>query len=334
MKSIIAWTVRNTPAMNVLVVAVVIVGWISFSSMRREVFPEFDLEMALVTVSYPGATPEEVEEGICQKVEEACRSVVGIKKVTSVAREGLAYCVFEMNDDVSDPQRVVSEIRSEVERIPSFPELAEDAKVEQVTLRTPAIKVAVLAPPSSDGSERSELELREVTERVRDDLLALPTVSAVEIAGGKEYEITIEIAEETLRKHGLTLKAVADIVRRENLELPGGTIRSEGGEVLLRGKNKKYVGDEIGRIPLVTLPEGLVLTVGDLGTVRDGFADVAGRSRINGRHGLVVSVDRSSGEDLLAMVAAVDPAAARHVGEAVAHGAEIADGEHETFGER
>ncbi|MFM8891533.1 MAG: efflux RND transporter permease subunit, partial [Planctomycetia bacterium] len=305
MKSIIAWTVRNTPAMNVLVVAVVIVGWISFSSMRREVFPEFDLEMALVTVAYPGATPEEVEEGICQKVEEACRSVVGIKKVTSIAREGLAYCVFEMNDDVSDPQRVVSEIRSEVERIPSFPELAEDAKVEQVTLRTPAIKVAVLAPPSSDGSERSELELREVTERVRDDLLALPTVSAVEIAGGKDYEITIEIAEETLRKHGLTLKAVADIVRRENLELPGGTIRSEGGEVLLRGKNKKYVGDEIGRIPLVTLPDGLVLTVGDLGTVRDGFADVAGRSRINGRHGLVVSVDRSSGEDLLAMVAAV-----------------------------
>ena len=107
MKSLIAWTVRNTPAMNVLVVSVMVVGWISFSSMRREVFPEFDLEMALVTVSYPGATPEEVEEGICQKVEEACRSVVGIKKITSVAREGLGFCVFEMADDVDDPQRVV-----------------------------------------------------------------------------------------------------------------------------------------------------------------------------------------------------------------------------------
>ncbi len=305
MRSIIAWTVRNTPAMNVLVVAIMVVGWISFSSMRREVFPEFDLEMALVTVIYPGATPEEVEEGICQKIEEACRSVVGIKKITSVAREGSGFCVFEMNDDVADPQRVVGEIRSEVERIPSFPELAEDAKVEQVTLRSPAIKVGVLAPPAADGGERAELELREVAERVRDDLLALPTVSAVNIAGGKDYEITIEIAEETLRKHGLTLQTVADIVRRENLELPGGTIRSEGGEVLLRGKNKKYVGSEIARIPLVTRPDGLVLTVGDLGTVRDGFADVAGTSRINGRQGLAVSVDRSSGEDLLAMVAAV-----------------------------
>jgi multidrug efflux pump subunit AcrB len=305
MKSIIAWTVRNTPAMNVLVVAVMVIGWISFSSMRREVFPEFDLEMALVTVVYPGATPEEVEEGICQKVEEACRSVVGIKKITSVAREGMGYCVFEMNDDVDDPQRVVGEIRSEVERIPSFPELAEDAKVEQVTLRTPAIKVGVLAPEESVDDEQAQLELRDVAERVRDDLLALPTVSAVNIAGGRDYEITIEISEDTLRKYGLTLKAVADIVRRENLELPGGTIRSEGGEVLLRGKNKKYVGADIAKIPLVTLPDGLVLTVGDLGAVRDGFTDVAGTSRINGRHGLAVSVDRSSGEDLLAMVGAV-----------------------------
>ncbi len=305
MKSIISWTVRNTPAMNVLVVAVMVIGWISFSSMRREVFPEFDLEMALVTVPYPGSTPEEVEEGICQKIEEACRSVVGIKKITSVAREGMGYCVFEMNDTVSDPQRVVGEIRSEVERIPSFPELAEDPKVEQVTLRSPAIKVGVLAPSAADGGEQSELELREVTEQIRDDLLALPSVSAVNISGGKDYEITIEISEETLRKYGLTLKAVADIVRRENLELPGGTIRSEGGEVLLRGKNKKYVGEEIAKLPLVTLPDGLVLTVGDLGKVRDGFVDVAGRNRINGRNGLVVSVDRSSGEDLLAMVAAV-----------------------------
>ncbi len=305
MKAIIAWTVRNSPAMNVLVVAIMVIGCISFSTMRREVFPEFDLEIALVSVVYPGATPEEVEEGVCQKIEEACRSVVGIKKLSSIAREGSGFCVFEMTDNVADPQRVVSEIRSEVERIPSFPELAEDAKVEQMTLREPAIKIGVLAPPDADSGERSELELREVAEKVRDDLLALPTVSAVNIGGEKDYEITIEISEATLRKYGLTLKAVADIVRRENLELPGGTIRSEGGEVLLRGKNKKYVGGDIAKIPLVTLPDGLVLTVGDLGSVRDGFVDVAGASRINGRRGLAVSVDRSSGEDLLAMVAAV-----------------------------
>ena len=305
MRTIVSWTVRNMPAMNTLVISILLVGTLAFASMRREVFPEFDLEIVLVTVPYPGATPEEVEEGICQKIEEACRSVAGIKKITSVAQEGMGYCVFELQDSIKDVQKTLGEIRSEVERIPSMPELAEDPKVEQVTLRTPAIKVGILAPEAGDGEEVSELELRDVAELVRDDLLALPAVSAANLQGAKDYQIDIEISEKTLRKYGLSLQKVAEIVRRENLELPGGTIRSESGEILLRGKNKRYVGTEIAKLPLVTLPDGLVLTVGDLGTVRDEFADVASTNRINGRAGMVVSIDRSSGEDLLAMVAAV-----------------------------
>jgi hydrophobic/amphiphilic exporter-1 (mainly G- bacteria), HAE1 family len=304
-RTIVGWTVRNMPAMNTLVIAILLVGAMAFASMRREVFPEFDLEIVLVTVPYPGAGPEEVEEGICQKIEEACRSVAGIKKITSVAQEGMGYCVFELQDSVKDVQKTLGEIRSEVERIPSMPELAEDPKVEQVTLRTPAIKVGVLAPEGDAYDTEAELELRDVAELVRDDLLALPAVSAANLMGARDYQIDIEISEETLRKYGLSLQKVADIVRRENLELPGGTIRSERGEILLRGKNKKYVGAEIAKLPLVTLPDGLVLTVGDLGTVRDEFADVASTNQINGRPGMVVSIDRSSGEDLLAMVAAV-----------------------------
>lgn len=302
MRTIVTWCVRNMPAMNTLVMAILLVGAMSFASMRREVFPEFELEIVLVTVPYPGATPDEVEEGICQKIEEACRSVPGIKKLTSVAQEGMGYCVFELWENVKDVQKTLGEIRSEVERIPSMPELAEDPKVEQVTLRTPAIKVGVLGPEERGVTEA---ELRDVAEAVRDDLLGLPAVSAANLLGAKDYQIDIEISEATLRKYGLSLQKVAEIVRRENLELPGGTIRSERGEILLRGKNKRYVGEEIATLPLVTLPDGLVLTVGDLGTVRDEFADVAATNRINGRQGMVVSIDRSSGEDLLAMVSAV-----------------------------
>ena len=304
MRSLISWTVGNMPAMNTLVVAILIVGAMSFAGMRREVFPEFELEIILVKVPYPGATPEEVEEGICQKIEEACRSVSGIKKLTSVAQEGAGFCVFELDSGTKDVQKVLSEIRSEVERIPSLPELAEDPKVEQITLRNPAIKVGVLAPQVAGGV--SESELRDVAELVRDDLLALPAVSAANLQGARDYEIDIEISERMLRKYGLSLRNVADIVRRENLELPGGTIRGESGEILLRGKNKRYVGDEIATLPLVTLPDGLVLTVGDLGTVRDDFADITATNQINGRQGMVVSIDRSSGEDLLAMTEAVN----------------------------
>ena len=305
MRTVVSWTVNNMPAMNTLVMAVLLVGALAFGTMRREVFPECDLEIVLVTVPYPGATPEEVEEGICQKIEEACRSVAGVKKVTSVAQEGSGFCVFELQESVKDVQKTLAEIRSEVDRIPSFPELAEDPKVEQVTLRTPAIKVGVLAPPGREGGVAEE-ELRDVTEEVRDDLLGLAAVSAANIQGAKDYEIDIEIPEATLREYGLSLRAVADIVRRENLELPGGTIRSEGGEILLRGKNKRSSGAGIAELPLVTLPDGLVLTVGDLATVRDESADVVSSNRINGRAGMVISVDRTSDENLLAMVAAVN----------------------------
>jgi hydrophobic/amphiphilic exporter-1 (mainly G- bacteria), HAE1 family len=305
-RAIVSWTIRNMPAMNTLMVAVLLVGGMAFATMRREVFPEFELEIVLVTVPYPGATPEEVEEGICQKIEEACRSVEGIKKVTSVAQEGAGFCVFELRESVDDVQKTLAEIRSEVDRIPSFPVLAEDPKVEQVTLRTPAIKVGVLAPDPAVAGEVSEEELRDVAEAVRDDLLSLPAVSAANLQGARDYEIDIEIPEETLRKYGLSLQAVANIVRRENMELPGGLIRSESGEILLRGKNKRYSGEEIAKLPLVTLPDGLVLSVGDLATVRDEFADVASTNQINGRPGMVVSVDRTSSEDLLAMVAAVN----------------------------
>ena len=183
MRSIVSWTVRNMPAMNTLVVAVLLLGAYCFSAMRREVFPEFALEIVLVNVPYPGATPEEVEEGICQKVEEACRSVVGIKKLTSIAQEGMGYCVVELVSSVKDVQKVLSEIRSQVERIPSFPELSEDPKVEQLTLRQAAIRVGIVAPIQTDNREISESEMRELAEQVRDDLLALPTVSAANLIG-------------------------------------------------------------------------------------------------------------------------------------------------------
>jgi multidrug efflux pump subunit AcrB len=206
MRTVVSWTVNNMPAMNTLVMAVLLVGALAFGTMRREVFPEFDLEIVLVTVPYPGATPEEVEEGICQKIEEACRSVAGVKKVTSVAQEGSGFCVFELQESVKDVQKTLAEIRSEVDRIPSFPELAEDPKVEQVTLRTPAIKVGVLAPEGVVFDTEAELELRDVAELVRDDLLALPAVSAANLMGARDYQIDIEITEETLRKYGLSLQ--------------------------------------------------------------------------------------------------------------------------------
>ena len=119
MKSLVQWAVRNTPAMNTLMISFMVVGAICLYKMRREVFPEFELEIILITVPYPGASPDEVEEGICQKIEEAVRSIEGIKYQTSIAQEGSGFIVLELEADVKDVQKVLNEVRSEVDRIPT-----------------------------------------------------------------------------------------------------------------------------------------------------------------------------------------------------------------------
>ncbi|HEY1065226.1 MAG TPA: efflux RND transporter permease subunit, partial [Pirellulales bacterium] len=297
MRTIVAWACRNSPAVNVLLISLLIVGAMSLSMMRREVFPEFQLEIVLVTVPYPGASPGEVEDGICQKIEEAVRSLAGVKKMTSIAKEGAGNVVLEIEPSVKDVQKIVNEVRSEVERIPSFPDLAERPEVTQITLREPALFVGLMGP--NDDSPAGRLRLREVAESIRQDLLQLPDVSQANLMGVPDYQVDVEISEQTLRKHGLSLRDVAAVVRRENLELPGGTMKTDADEVLLRAKNKQIEGRQIAKLPLVTQPNGSVLTVGDLGRVRDEFIDSTFISRINGRPAIAISVDRTADEDLL-----------------------------------
>ena len=322
MKSLIKWAIDNTPAMNTLMAAILLVGAVSLHFLHREVFPEFELEIILVAVPYPGASPEEVEEGICQKLEEAVQTIDGIKNLHAVAREGVGNVILELEADVPDVQKVLNEIRSEVDRIPSLPDLAEDPEIKQITLRREAIQVGVIGP--DDDSPEAEVALRDLAERVRTELLHLSSVSQAELLGTKQYQIDIEIPEATLRKFGLTLQDVARVVRQENIEVPGGTMKTDLQEVLLRGKNKHEIGHEIAKIPLVTDANGVVLTVDDLGEVRDEFEDVAAqhriavaknetenlgdgefdevsRHRIDGKPGLIIKVEKTAKEDLLAI---------------------------------
>ncbi len=300
MKRLLSWAIHNAPGMNVVMLALVMVGAASFWTMRREVFPEFELEVVMIKVPYPGATPQDTEEAICQKIEEAIRSISGIKKVTSIAMEGSGYVLAELRSDVDDVQKVMAEIDREVDRIPSFPDLAEDASVEQITFRETAIRVGIIGP--DDRTHHGELALRDVAERVRSEMLLLPSVTVAELMGARPYQIDVEIPEETLRSYGLTLDQVAAIIRSRNIELPGGQLKSTGQEILLRAKNKGRIGAEIEKLPLITQPGGVVLTVADLGVVRDEFEDITATGEINGEPAMVVNVQRTKSEDLLALV--------------------------------
>ncbi len=331
MKSVIRWAVQNTPAMNTLMVSVLLVGAFSLWTMRREVFPEFELEIIMVSVPYPGASPSEVEEGICQKIEEAVRTIDGIKKQTAIAAEGVGSMVLELNSDVKDVQKVLGEVRSEIDRISTFPERAEDPEVKQITMREAVIHVGVVGPDVE--SPQAERYLRELAERVREELIGLqpenqnenqeqsklqrvlakirsqfvaPTnISQAEVKAAKNYQIDVEISEDTLREHGLTLAQVSQLIRRNNVELPAGTIKTDSQDVLVKGKDKSLTGEGIADLPVLTQPGGTVLTVGDLATVRDQFDDTTAMTRVNGQPAMVIAVERTSKEDLLAMTAAV-----------------------------
>ncbi|MCA9080473.1 MAG: efflux RND transporter permease subunit [Planctomycetaceae bacterium] len=310
MKSIISWAIRQSPAMNMIMITVLGVGLLAGSMLRREEFPQFDLEIILVTVPYPGASPDEVESGICQKIEESVRSVDGVKKVTSIAQEGAGNVVIEVSTSVPSVQKVLNEIQSEIDRIPSLPDLAEEPEVQQITFRDPAITVGVVDEHGS-GIE-AELRLREITEQVRDDLLQIPQITVAEITGERKYQIDVEISEMQLRQYGLSLTDVAQAIRQRNLELPGGNIRDQGETFLLRGKDKRTTGEGIAEIPVITREDGVALTVADLGTVRDEFLDSTSISRINGKPGLAIAVKAAASEDLLSMADAVNEYVREH----------------------
>jgi multidrug efflux pump subunit AcrB len=315
MKSIVRASILNHSALNLCMVAMMVVGWFCLRRMNRESFPEFDLDRITVMVPYPGAAPEEVELGVAQKIEEAVRSIEGIKKITTTAQEGLCSVRLELTPGGRSPDRILDEVQSEVDRIPSFPLEAEEPQISVDSRRRASISVGIIAPQAKpangdlDSEQKlsvdAELRLREVAERVREDLLAIPEVAEVSFLAARDFQIDIEISEESLRSHGMTLIEVADAIRRENQELPAGTIRSRSQEVLLRGNNRRSSGEELAELPLVSEPGGGVLSVGDLAVIRDEFTDATAVNFINGKPALALSVQRSTSDDLFTMIDAV-----------------------------
>ena len=332
MRSVIKWAISNSPAMNTFLIASLVIGTISMVVMRREVFPAFNLEILLVTVPFPGASPAEVEDGICQKLEAAVVNVDGVRKLTSVAKENFGYVILELDNKVSNVQKVLDETRSEIDQIrSSLPPRAEEPEVKQIVFRAPAITVGIVGPPPLEDADsaqllEAELRLREVAEEVRAELLDLrpvppknavrklfaglfqpkgPAISSAEIVAERPYEISVEVPEDQLRQYGLSLSSFAQILRQQNTDVPGGKMTSGSQELLLRGNNKREDGEGIAELPAVTNPNGDIVRVGEIANVVDGFADTTSINLINGRPGMVIEVAKTNKEDLFTVVEAV-----------------------------
>ena len=280
----IAWMVRNRVAPNLLMLVLLLGGLFMANNIKKEVFPDFDLNAVNITVAYPGASPEEVEQGIVLAVEDAVSGIEGVDEVRSTANEGSARVTVELLDN-ADEQKAYQEIQQEIDRITTFPEDAERPQVNLATHRRLVQAVVIYG-------EVEERVLRELAEQLRDRLLQNPGITQVELVGVRNYEIHVEVSRETLRRYGLTLTQIADTIDNATVELPGGSVKTSAGEILLRVKQRSDWARQFARIPVITTRAGAVLRLGDIASVKEGFDDSDRERSFNGQPAASLEVYR------------------------------------------
>ena len=291
-KGLISYFANNIVAANLIMGLLLIGGLISGLSLTAQTFPTIDPGIITVTVPYPGATPTEVEEGITRRVEEAVFGIEGVDRVLSRASENTGTITIELKDFV-DVRKILDDVKSAVDRIADFP--PGDAEEPDIVRQESTNEIMTLFV-SSDGSEKY---LRHGAEHLEQALLTLPTVSMVDLLGGRDYEISIEVAEDSLRQFGLTIDQVANAVRSSSVNLASGELRTESGDLLLRTNTKRETGEEFENIVLLAKADGTFLRLGDVATIRDGFVDMELINEFNGRAALFIQVRASESEDTL-----------------------------------
>ncbi|MCP4905237.1 MAG: efflux RND transporter permease subunit [bacterium] len=297
MNRTIAWFARNHVAANLLMALMLIGGLVSLPRIQQRTFPDINVDIISVAVTYLGAAPEEVEQGVCIRIEEEINGLSGIEQITSSAAEGACGVSAELMTGYP-VDRALSEIKNAVDSITTFPDETEKPIVSHVEIRRTVLQIAV----SADASEHS---LKVFGERIRDSIAALPKVTQVELQNAREYEISIEVAEQTLRRHGLTFDEVVAAVRRGSLDRPGGSIKTSGGEILLRTKGQAYFGADFERIVLRTEPDGTRLLLSDIATIIDGFDEDDRYAIFDGKPAVSVKTFRVGDQKVLDLADAV-----------------------------
>ena len=296
-KGLIAWFASNPVAANLLMLIIIASGVVSAVSIRKQTTPDFELNSISIRVPYLGAAPQEVEEGVILKVEDAVQDIVGITEITSTASEGSGSVSLKVSMD-ADMNQVLSEVKTRVDAIATFPALAEKPVIYKQEIPIPVLFVAIYG--DLDAFSR-----KAQAQALRDDLMTLPEVNQVEILGDRDYEISIQVAENTLREYELTMSDVADAIRVAAVDLPGGTIKSDGGDILLRTKGQVYRGIDFADLVLRNFADGTRLTIGDIATIDDGFEESSGYSRFNRRETATLRILTGGQQNELATAAVV-----------------------------
>ncbi|MBQ4863063.1 efflux RND transporter permease subunit [Pseudoalteromonas sp. MMG013] len=281
----IAWFTRNHVAANLLMISILLGGLFSVSTqIPLEVFPSFETDRISVNMSLRGATPEDVEQGVAIRIEEAVQDLEGIKKISSRSAEGSASVTIEV-DTGYDARDMLADIKSRVDAINTFPADAEKPVISLAQRKRDVITVTV----SGDYSEK---ETRELAEQVRDDLLRIDGVTQIELDGVRDYEIAIEVSQDKLRQYNLTIDQVSNLIASSSADVSAGNLKSSGGDILLRSKGQAYRKDEFAQIAIKTNADGSVIRLDDIATILDDFEETPVRTRFNGKQAAFIEVYR------------------------------------------
>lgn len=298
MNAVISWFANNHVAANLLMGLIVLAGLAAIPRMPQKLFPDIEINVITVTVPYLGAAPEEVEQGVCIRIEEELEGIEGIKEIRSTANEGICIVQVELFED-ADTSRPLNDIKNRVDAIDTFPEETEKPIITLITRQRTVMDIAITGPTD-------ERTLKVLGQQVRDDIAALPNVTQVALSNTRPYEISIEVSEESLRRNGLSFSQVAQAIRAGSLDLPGGSIKTDAGEILLRTKGQAYWGEEFGKLVITTRPDGTRLYLKDVATVIDGFADTDQMLRFDGKPAAIIRVSRVGNQDILDITSAVN----------------------------
>jgi len=290
MKNIIRWFILNTVAANLLMVFIIIAGIFTLSRLRMEVFPDITIPIINVSVLYPGASPEDIEESICVKVEEQVQGINGLKRITSSSNEGYGSINIEVENGY-DIDEVKDEVKAQVDAITSFPDDAEKATIKSFDGQPEVITIAV-------HGYVDEVSLLNIAEKVRDEVSELPNITQTRL-GKKPREISIEVSEKTLQKYGISFDYIANKIRTSSMDVPGGAIETYDGEILIRSKGQAYTGDEFGIIPVLSLSDGSTVLLRDIAEIDDGFQDVEYDIKFNREPALLIRVYRTGEQNAL-----------------------------------
>ncbi|MCG8528849.1 MAG: efflux RND transporter permease subunit [Opitutales bacterium] len=265
MHALSAWFIRNPVAANLLMGLALIGGWLTLQSIRIEGFPALPPSSVTVTTLYPGASAEQVDRGVSRRIEKALEGSPGIKKVTSLSSESVSLVTVQKNSGF-DFERFQNEVTTRVDSIYNLPRDAERPIVTRDEFTVEALLVQVYG-------DVEPLTLQRVARDMREELLAHPKIEKVDTFGMRSYEIRVEVDDDLLRMHGLSLHDVASAVDMASLDYRTGSIRSESGRVVVRADEKAFDYEEFASIPLKTFPNGARLLVKDVGEVIDGFVE-------------------------------------------------------------